>query len=198
MVAGIILAAGRSSRMGRPKALLKHVPSGHSFAGHLIRIARSAGLEPVLVVGRKGEPQLTAEVSRHGATLVLNDDPDRGQLSSIQTGLSAADSAGASAIMVLPVDVPLLSSAVLRSVLRAAAAADASIVRASYRGRHGHPVLFARAVFDELRIADPAVGARAVVRADPSRVIDVEVEDPGVIFDVDTPDDYRRAFGREL
>ena len=198
MVAGVILAAGRSSRMGRPKALLRHVPSGHTFVGHLIRIARSAGLEPILVVGRVGEHGLAAEVGRSGGVLTLNDRADEGQLSSIQAGLTAAEAAGAGAIMILPVDVPLLSTAVLASLLKAAGTSDAPIARASYRGRHGHPVLFARAVFDELLAADRTVGARAVVRSDPGRVTEVEVDDPGVLFDLDTPDDYRRAFGRDL
>ena len=198
MVAGVILSAGRSSRMGRPKALLRHVPSGYTFVGHLIRAARAAGLSPVLVVGRRGDHPLAAEVSHHGGSLVLNDDPDQGQLSSVQAGLAAAVASGASAIMVLPVDVPLVSTAVLTAVLKSAEESRAVIARASHRGRHGHPVLFTNAVFDELRAADRTLGARAIVRADPARVTDVEVDDPGVLFDVDTPEDYRRAFGREL
>lgn len=198
MVGGVILAAGRSTRMGRPKALLRHVPSGHTFVGHLIRISQSAGLDPVLVIGRHGDSRLAEEVGRHGASLVVNETPDGGQLSSVQAGVAAAEAAGASAILVLPVDVPLLSTAVLTAVLHAARDGMLPIARASYRGRHGHPVLFSHAVFDDLRAADPAVGARAVIRADPARVKDVEVDDPGVVFDVDTPDDYRRAFGREL
>jgi CTP:molybdopterin cytidylyltransferase MocA len=198
MVAGVILAAGRSSRMGRPKALLRHVPSGYTFVGHLIRTARGAGLEPLLVVGRPGDRALASEVDRHGAALVPNIDPDRGQLSSIQSGLSAAAALGATAIVVLPVDVPLVSTGVLTALLRAIDDDRVGIARASYRGQHGHPVLFTNAVFDELRRADPAVGARAVVRADPARVKEVAVDDPGVIFDLDTPEDYRRAFGRDL
>ena len=198
MVAAVILAAGRSTRMGRSKALLRHVPSGHSFVGHLIRIARSSGLDPVLVIGREGDPGLAGEVQRHGGTLVLNDDPDRGQLSSITVGLDAAEAAGAEGIMVLPVDVPLLSTAVLTLLLRAVDEEHVAIARTTCRGRHGHPVLFTRQVFAELLAADPATGAREVVRADPSRVKNIEVDDPGVLFDVDTPDDYRRAFGRKL
>jgi CTP:molybdopterin cytidylyltransferase MocA len=198
MVAGIILAAGRSERMGRPKALLRQVQSGNTFVGHLIRIARESRLDPILVVGRPGADEVAAEVGRAGGTLVVNAGADRGQLSSIVAGLDAADAAGASAIMVLPVDVPLLSTRVLTAVLDAAAADERPIVRAVHRGRHGHPVLFKRAVFSELRAADPLVGARAVVRADPARVNDVEVDHPGVTLDIDTPEEYRRVFGREL
>lgn len=62
-------------------------------------------------------------------------------------------------------------------------------------GRHGHPVLFGRALFDELRRADPDVGARAVVRAEPGRVLDVEIDAPGVLRDVDWPSDYAALFG---
>lgn len=198
MVAGVILAAGRSSRMGRPKALLSVDVNDDTFVGRVIRTARDAGLQPLFVIGRRGDTRLANEVHGGGATFLVNDDPDRGQLSSIQTGLAAADAAGAAGIMVMPVDVPLVSASVLRDVLAAAAEDGVRIARATYRGRHGHPVLFTRAVFEELRSADPAIGARAVVRADPGRVRDVEVDEPGVVQDIDTPDDYRRVFDREL
>ena len=198
MTAGVILAAGRSARMGRPKGLLRHVPTGDTFVSYLVGTARTVNLDPVFVVGRAADDALAAEVRRSGASLLVNGDPDRGQLSSILVGLDAAQRAGADALVVMPVDVPLLTSAVLHAVIAAAATTDAAIVRACHRGRHGHPVLFKREVFDELRSADLSIGARAVVRADPRRVKDVEVDDPGVTFDIDTPDDYRRAFGVEL
>jgi molybdenum cofactor cytidylyltransferase len=66
------------------------------------------------------------------------------------------------------------------------------IVRATYRGRHGHPVIFSRTVFDSIRHADPAIGAKAVVRAHVQDVIDVDVDDPGVVLDVDNPEDYAK------
>ena len=198
MVTAVILAAGLSARMGRAKALLPLGRTDHSFVGHLIRTGRSAQLDPVFVVGRPGNGELAAEVARHGATLLLNEAADRGQLSSILIGLDAAEAAGATAILLMPVDVPLLSKDVLDAVLAAAASNEAPIVRATHAGQHGHPVLFKRAVFEELRSADPSIGARAVVRADPARVREVEVGEPGVTFDIDTPEDYRRAFGRDL
>lgn len=198
MVAGVILAAGRSSRMGSPKWRLLVASVRITFVAHLVETARKAGLDPIFVIGRKGESALADEVTRSGGTFVTNADPDRGQLSSIHAGLAAAEAAGASGIMVMPVDVPLVTPSVLRDVLSAIDEDGVQIARASHRGRHGHPVLFTRAVFDELRTADPAVGARAVVRADPQRVREVEVGEPGVAIDIDTPEDYRRVFGREL
>ena len=198
MVAGLILAAGRSSRMGRSKALLRQIQSGNTFVSHLIRVATGAGLAPVLVVGRPEDGELRGAVGQARATFVANPDADQGQLSSILAGLAAAEAAGADEVVVMPVDVPLVSTSVVSSLLRAAEAEGIEIVRAVYKGTHGHPVLFKRSVFNELRAADPGMGARAVVRADPARVKDVEVGDAGVTLDIDTPEDYLRAFGRKL
>jgi CTP:molybdopterin cytidylyltransferase MocA len=198
MVAGVILAAGRSSRMGRSKALLRQIQSGHSFVSHLIRVAGGVGLSPILVVGRPEDAELRSAIDRTPAVFIPNPDADRGQLSSLLAGLAAAEGAGADGVMVMPVDVPLISTGAVASLLRAAESSKGQIVRAAYQGRHGHPVLFKRSVFEELRAADPATGARAVVRATPSRVVDVEVADAGVTLDIDTPEDYLRAFGRKL
>jgi molybdenum cofactor cytidylyltransferase len=198
MVASLILAAGRSSRMGRSKALLRQIQSGDTFVAHLVRVSSSAGLSPVFVVGRPEDVALRSVVDEAGASFVANADADQGQLSSLLAGLAAADGLPVSAVVVLPVDVPLVSTSVISALLTAALSPDVQIVRAAHGGTHGHPVLFKRSVFDELRSADPAVGARAVVRADPSRVRDVEVGDAGVTLDIDTPDDYLRAFGRRL
>ena len=67
-----------------------------------------------------------------------------------------------------------------------------AIVRAAFGGRHGHPVIFARKYFDELRHADPAAGAKAVVHAHADAVLNIEANDPGVVDDIDGPDDYAR------
>jgi len=198
MIAALILAAGRSSRMGRPKPLLRQIQSGQTFVGHLIRIASAAGLSPIFVIGRPGDLELESEVARRGGAFLANAEADRGQLSSLLTGLAAAAAPDLEAVMVMPVDVPLVSTAVLRTLLEAAETRKVHIVRAAHHGIHGHPVLFKRAVFDELRAADPRVGAKAVVRADPSRMADVEVGEAGVTLDLDTPEDYLRAFGRKL
>ena len=196
-VAGVILAAGESSRMGQRKAFLRHEGTGATFLAHLVGEAVAAGLSPVVVVGRRSDPELEQAVRETGATYVRNANAARGQLSSILAGLDSLD-AQVSAAVVMPVDVPMVTARTIRDVVRAAAEQGICIARAAHRGRHGHPVLFTRAVFDELRRADPAVGARAVVRADPARVRDVEVDDPGVAIDIDTPEDYFRAFGSRL
>ena len=199
MLAVLILAAGRSTRMGQSKPLLPHgTVQGQTFVSHLVQVVRTAGIADIYVIGRSDDTVLPVEVERVGATFIRNPRSDEGQLSSLQAGLSAAeaDVEDLDAVMVLPADVPRVSVDSVRRLLAAASESSATILRVTHQGRHGHPVLFKRPVFAELQRADPEVGARAVVRADPARVEDVEVEDAGVTIDVDTPDDYRRAFGR--
>jgi molybdenum cofactor cytidylyltransferase len=198
VIAAVILAAGRSSRMGRPKAFLPHRAASVSFLDHLVAATRSGGADPIYVVGQAGDAALAEAAARLGATSVGNPDADGGQLTSLLAGLEAADRPDLEGILVTPVDVPLVSAAVVSTLIAAARGTDASILRPACGGRHGHPVLFMRAVFDELRGADPTLGARAIVRADAARVLDVEVRDPGVLEDVDTPQDYLRVFGRRL
>lgn len=177
--------------MGRSKALLPHPDTGGTFLRHLVDVYQAGGVDQVFVVTRPGDATLTGEATGAGAITVVNPDPDRGQLSSILAGLEAVETLGARGVLVTPVDLPLLSAGVVRAVL-AASASGAVIARPIHGGRGGHPVYFAAEVFPELRAADPAEGARAVVRAHRPRVVDVAVDEIGVITDVDTPDDYRR------
>ena len=95
----------------------------------------------------------------------------------------------------VPVDQPLVTSATVAQLLAAFARVRPPIARAAYRGRHGHPVVFGPVVFGELRLADPAVGARSVVRGHGDAVLDVEVPDEAVLIDVDDPEAYARVFG---
>jgi len=200
MIAAIILAAGRSTRMGSSKPLLQFDgATGQTFVSRLVEVLHLAGFTEIHVVGRPDDGQLRAETVRCRATFTENPDPERGQLSSLHTALSALElqfGDTLDAMMVMPADAPLISSAAVRLLLQAASGSSAQILRATHDGHHGHPVLFRRSTFAELRNADPNVGARAVVRADPARVQNVEVGEEGVTIDFDTPDQYRRHFGK--
>jgi CTP:molybdopterin cytidylyltransferase MocA len=125
----------------------------------------------------------------------VNARADEGQLSSLLAGLDAVD-AGADAVLVTLVDLPLVRAATVAALLARASRTPASAVRAAYRGRHGHPVIFKRALFAPLRLADPGAGAKAVLRA--IAVEDVDADDPGVVDDIDTPEDYGRSFGVDI
>ena len=200
MIAGIILAAGRSSRMGRVKALL---PSGdgRTFLGRVAATLAEAAIDPVVVVVAPASLAPIAAAVRDTAlpvAVAVNPEPDRGQLSSLVAGLDALAGLAVDAVAVTPVDHPLVSPATVRRLVEAWRASAAPIVRPHHRGRHGHPAIFAAALFEELRAGDPSLGARSVVARHASRALDVPVVDPGAFEDIDTPDDYARLIGTPL
>jgi molybdenum cofactor cytidylyltransferase len=194
LVPAVILAAGQSTRMARPKALLPAGPDGPPFVIAIANALREGGVDDVLVIGRPEDAALRAITEPNGLRFVDNPHAEEGQLSSVVAGVNAVDRPGVAGVLVTPVDVPLITGRAVRSVLDAFER-GATIARAVYRSRHGHPVVFARALFDTLRHADPAVGAKAVVRS--HAVVDVDVDDAGVVEDVDTPEDYARLFGTD-
>ncbi|HOQ60136.1 MAG TPA: nucleotidyltransferase family protein [Vicinamibacterales bacterium] len=190
MIVGIILAAGASARMARPKALL---PIGHdTFVTRLVRTLSSAGLDDLVIVAGDDTDAVRSAVTAAGlrARVVENTRRAEGQLSSLLTGLALADRLGVEAALVHLVDIPLVRPATVAAVLEAFRASNAPVVRPAVGNRHGHPVLFARRVFDDLRRADPSAGARSVIRALAGQVLDVAVDDEGACRDFDTPEDY--------
>jgi molybdenum cofactor cytidylyltransferase len=202
MIPGIILAAGLSTRMGTAKALLS-AGSGRTFVRVLAQTLLDGGVTDALIVGRPDDERLRREVDALGANVrfVANEHADTGQLSSVVAGLNAADRPGVRGVLVTPVDAPFVRSSTIRALIETASAAHPPIVRPAYHGRHGHPVMFSRAVFAELRHADPSVGAKAVVHAHAADVVNLEIDDPGVLADVDTPEDYERIikdFGNRI
>ena len=188
--------------MGRPKALLPLDDSGRTFVSAIVSTLHAAALDDVLVV--IGPDADAAAIDRAiGLTwprvrVVVNQGAARGQLSSILAGLDAADRPGVRGLLVTLVDVPLVSATTVRAVVDAHEATGAPIVRPSMNGRHGHPVLFDRRLFEELRSADQAVGAKAIVRRHAAESQDVEVQDRGAFIDIDTPDEYHAWIGHSL
>jgi len=190
VIPAIVLAAGASSRMGRPKPLLA-MDDGRTFVWHIVNTLHDAGVTEIVVVVRPDADAVVREVAASRGRAIVNPDPDRGQLSSLVAGLDAIDGPRIVAALITLVDVPLVGASTVAGLLARAAESRAPILRATYGARHGHPVIFRRELFDALRHADPAEGAKAVLRA--HAVEDVDVDDPGVLRDVDTPEDYRRV-----
>lgn len=193
MLAAIILAAGDSTRMGRPKALLQD-PDGRSFVARLVRTFGTAGVNDVFVVTGSLHAAIAGVLNDDHPpvtpTLINNPQPELGQVSSLWMGLDAATKAGAEGVLMTLVDIPLVRPSTVTHVIDAWRSTRAPIVRPAVGHRHGHPVLFDRAVFDALRHAPIAEGARAVVHAHRDRIVNVEVDDQGCLLDVDTPADY--------
>lgn len=192
MTPAIVLAGGKSTRMGgRTKANLP-LAGGDTFLTRIVRTLLAADVDDiVVVVGAHAEAIMRAFAgSGLPARFVENEQYESGQLSSLWAGLRVVDRPGIVATLVTPVDVPFFSVATVRAVLDHYRKTRAPIVRPTIGERHGHPVLFDRSLFDALRNADPAVGARPVVRAHATPEGDVVVDDEGAFADVDTPAEY--------
>ena len=200
IVPGIVLCAGRSSRMGQPKALLPTSESGETFIGRIVRVLREGGVDDVVVVVGPDVPSLDAALAHMTPPprVVFNPSPERGQLSSLLVGLRAVDRPGVGGILVTLVDVPLIDAETVSRLREVHQQTRAPIVRPVQNERHGHPVIFDRAVFDELRNADPRTGAKTVVRAHLNDAAEVKVDVDGPFLDIDTPSEYARVFDREL
>lgn len=193
----MVLAGGRSSRMGRAKATLP-LDHGDTFLSRIVRTFRAAGVADVVVVLGHDADAIAAAYAASGlpARFAINPDYDSGQLSSLVTGLSLVDRPGVVATLVTLVDVPLVSVDTVRAVVDRYRGTGAPIVRPTRGESHGHPVLIDRSVFDELRRADPAEGAKPVIRRYASALGDLVIEDDGAFLDIDTPEEYDRVLRR--
>jgi nicotine blue oxidoreductase len=188
-IVAILLAAGEGRRIGGPKALL---PIGETtFLAHACAlVARPAVESVVAVIGAEAE-RVRAEVRLpQGAAVVVNDRWHAGMLSSVWTGLDAAEALGAGAVLLHPVDHPRVDPATIDRVAEALQQ-GAVIAVPSWQGRRGHPGGFARPAWEALRTAPPERGARAVLEDRPEWVVHV-LGDPGCTAGIDTLDDLER------
>jgi molybdenum cofactor cytidylyltransferase len=185
-VAGLILAAGESRRMGRPKALLEL--DGMTFLACGIELLRAAGCAPVLVVD--GAHRLG------GVEVVHNEAWQRGPLSSLQVGLRRALvlAPAIDAVLVHHVERPRVQVQTLRSLLAGLTREPDGIWQPTHLGRSGHPIVWPRSLFDELLALDPShASARELLRGSAAaRRRKLEVDDPGVLDNFDTPDDLEQ------
>jgi molybdenum cofactor cytidylyltransferase len=197
--AGVILAAGESSRMGREKALLSWPPSSQgqavstdTFLSAAIRALNSV-CDFVMVVVGKNEAVLAPSIYAEGAALIVNPDPARGQFSSLQVGLQDVLDRGRDAAMITLVDRPPVRPATLETLRRAFATADLRIwaVVPEFSGRHGHPYLVGREMIAAFLRVPSNSTAREVEQAHQERIQYVPVDDAFVAMNIDTPDDYR-------
>ena len=197
---GVILAAGFSSRMGRDKALLPWPPQ--STTGTLLSAAIRA-LQPftrnLIVVAGANAARVAPIVSTLGAQLAINPAPERGQFSSLQTGLEAALAFDCTAAMITPVDCPPLSAeslARLQSHFAQALARGAWAVAPENNGRRGHPLLAGRPLIDAYLAAPVTSNAREVKQAHIDKFEYLPVPDPLLTADLNTPEEYARASTR--
>ena len=204
--AGVILAAGESSRMGTDKALLPWPPQapGESrvmgtFLSAAIAVLALA-TDFVLVVAGKNEAALAPVAYVNGASVVVNPDPSRGQFSSLQLGLREVLNRGRDAAIITLVDRPPASTVTVQSLRVAFEAASSSVwaVIPEFSGKHGHPFVAGRDMIERF-LREPVSGnARDVEHRNQQHVQYVSVQDPFVALNINTPEDYATLRRREL
>lgn len=190
MIAGVILSAGASSRMGgHPKALLDY--RGETFIGRLVRVL-SGVCDPVIVVLGYHAERIRPEIDAR-ARVVINPAPERGQLSSLQTALAQLPQSAAGFLFV-PVDCPAFEPATAARVTAAfrGRASGIHFVVPQYRGKHGHPVCASREIAAEILGLPATAQARDVVHGHVADTLYIDVDDAGILTDVDDPERYRR------
>jgi len=198
---GVILAAGASSRMGRDKALLPWPPL--SSSDQTLLSAAITALKPfaqtIIVVAGSNAVNLAPIAAACGAELIRNPAPERGQFSSIQTGLRAALDRACEASIITPVDCPPLSSASLRKLrltFKQAVARGAWAVAPQKDGRRGHPLFAARELIDAYLNAPATSNARDVKSAHADKFEYLSVPDLLLTIDLNTPEEYARTADR--
>lgn len=189
-MAGIVLAAGSSSRLGRPKQLLDL--GGSPVLQHVLDAAVAAGLDQIVVVLGHAAGDVAAGIRIPArAAIVLNPEFAQGQSTSLRAGLLAASPDAGAAVFLLG-DQPGIRPEVIAEVVAAWRAGDGPVVQASYGGRGAHPTLFDRSVWEEVEKATGDEGARTVLAAHPEWRSSVEVGGP-MPEDIDTEADYLRV-----
>ena len=188
-VVALILAAGEGQRLGGPKALA--VLHGETFFAHVVHLLSAASIEEAVAVIGAEETRVSAEIARFPAVCcVHNGEWRRGMLGSILAGLDAAEAVGADAVLVHPVDHPMVRPDTIREVV-AALTEGFPIVIPSHGGHRGHPAGFARSTWPDLRSADPSKGARSVLAQRASIVHHVPVG-PDCLWGINTAEDLAR------
>ena len=188
MISAIVLAAGASARMGEPKALLKI--GEKTFLQHIIDVLHSACILDTVIVLGNDAVEIQNTLDWFQGKVVINDNWQQGQLSSIIAGMNMLDGTDLHGVMISPVDHPLISQGLLVDLLQTFWKSKKKIVLPVYDQKRGHPVIFSKELFDELKSAPINVGARFVVRQHSNDVAELVTTEEGVVQNIDTPEDY--------
>ncbi len=187
-VSGIILAAGKSTRMGRIKALLPF--RGKNILECIISHAQHSLLEQIIIVLGFGAEQIQKGAVLKPASIIINKDYEQGQSTSLKTGLSAV-SEKTDAVLFILGDQPLISSEVINSLIDGYQRTRAPFVIPVFEGKRGNPVLIDRTVFHRINSLSGDTGARRLFNEYADRIAEIDVKTNGILFDLDDWDDYQ-------
>ena len=191
MIIGVVLSAGESSRMGRPKALLPI--EGQRFIERIIRVLGLSRVGRTIVVLGHHAEQLRGQIEHLPVEIVINPDYQSGQLSSLQAAIRHLERDDRCAGMLVHlVDHPFIDVALVDKLIEGFFETKKLIVVPRYKEKRGHPVIFSRELFAELLNAPVDQGAKAVVNAHRQETLEIEWQDEGITVDIDTPELYRQ------
>jgi molybdenum cofactor cytidylyltransferase len=190
MIVGVVLSAGESSRMGRPKALLPI--EGQTFLERIVTALKKTQVGKIIVVLGHDAENMTREIKHLPVDVLINFDYQLGQLSSLQTAVHHLQSdEHCDGILVHLVDHPYIDGKLVDLMIQRFYERGKLIIVPRYQGKRGHPVIFSRSLFRELLDAPVEQGAKAVVNAHAKETLEIAAGDEGVTIDIDTPDEYR-------
>ncbi len=190
MLAAVILSGGASHRMGSPKALLSY--RGRSFLGHLMKVTIQPQIGARRVVLGAHAERISKAIHLPADEVVINEEWERGQLSSLQAALRSLP-AGTEGILLCLVDHPLISAGLVCDLIDRFYSVRKSIVLPSYQGRRGHPVIFSSSLYEELLRAPLETGARAVVWSHADEVEELLTNEEGCVLNINDPDALQKA-----
>jgi molybdenum cofactor cytidylyltransferase len=194
MIVAVVLSAGESSRMGRPKALLP--VDGVRFIEKIVTALKSTRVAKIIAVLGHDADEMRRQIGDLPVTMVVNPNYKQGQLSSLVAAInsiqSSKDSASVDGILVHLVDHPYINPDLVNLMIDRFHETKKLIVVPRYQGRRGHPVIFSSALFAELLAAPLDQGAKTVVHAHRDDTLEIDTEDEGVTIDIDTPEEYRK------
>ncbi len=185
-VTAILLAAGFSSRMGRPKPLSRL--GDKPLLAHSLDTLRATPVREIIVVLGSDAESIRRVVPLDGTRVILNPGFAEGMSSSIRAGLQAA-SERAEAFLIVLGDQPLVTAATITGLIARYQTTRGLAIVPTFRGRRGNPVLFDRSLLPEMQAIRGDIGCRAVLSAHTAEVVEFPVDDPGILLDVDTPQD---------
>jgi CTP:molybdopterin cytidylyltransferase MocA len=191
-LAGVVLAAGRSARMGSPKALLDFL--GVPFIVRILEALQALEVKTRVVVLGPDAPRIQPAIAAHDCMIVENPEPETGPIASLRGALRALQPVQPRAVLVWPVDLPHVRVSTVERVMDAHRHSPGHVIVPTFAERRGHPVIWGSPLFAELLENKTATreGARAVLHSQEGQVITVAVDDPAVIDQVNTPEDYER------
>jgi molybdenum cofactor cytidylyltransferase len=195
VIVAVVLAAGESSRMGRPKALLPI--DGQTFIERIVAALKQTKVGKIIVILGHNGSELEAKISHLPVQILINTDYKQGQLSSLQLAVRylQADT-DCDGMLVHLVDHPYLAPALVEEMIRRFYATKKRIVVPKFHGKRGHPVIFSNALFGELLSAPMDEGAKAVVNAHRAETLEIDTQEEGIALDIDTPELYQRHVRR--